>query len=426
MAGGLVLLAVLATAGMGLAPGAALAAAPTAPVADQAVLNGKLERAAFLGDLPAVETLLDVGADLDARDEHGYTPLIWAAQYGHDPVVAALLAHGAKVDATDLNGYTALIWAAQQGQAKVVARLLVSGADLAPREKHGYAALDWAARMGHLQVVKLLLARGADPQLHAPGGPSALELARRSGQPALVALLESAGGQPEPAPTPTPAPHLVPSWRMLGHSTTGLPIPAVSIGNGPRTVLLIGTIHGNEPQGENVILRLIQEVEAHPALIDGARLVAVPVANPDGKARHTRGNARGVDLNRNFPTAWQATGKGLTYGGPFPLSEPESRLLLSLIKQERPALIVSFHAAMMANNFDGAAAGPIARQMAKLNGYRFLPDIGYPTPGSLGHYASQGLGIPIITLEVGHEADDPLYAKVRDSLMLVLRPRTRG
>ena len=52
-----------------------------------------------------------------------------------------------------------------------------------------------------------------------------------------------------------------------------------------------------------------------------------------------------------------------------------------------------------------------------------LPEIGYPTPGSLGQQAAYAMGIPIVTLEVGHEAPAPLYAKVRDSLVLCLRAK---
>jgi predicted deacylase len=207
-------------------------------------------------------------------------------------------------------------------------------------------------------------------------------------------------------------------WRLLGHSAEGRPIEVASIGNVGKAVLLIGTIHGDEPQGTDLIARLLDDLEARPELLGNARLIAVPVANPDGKARRTRGNARGVDLNRNFPMRWAPSAFGRTFGGPFPLSEPESRLLLALIDREKPKLIVTFHADMRCNNYDGAAAAPIAREMARRNGYRLLPDIGYPTPGSLGQQAAYGMGIPIVTLEVGHEPPKSLYAKVRDSLLI--------
>jgi predicted deacylase len=226
---------------------------------------------------------------------------------------------------------------------------------------------------------------------------------------------------PPPIPLQVVPPAPSTTWALLGHSAEGRAISVASLGTGPRTLLLIGTIHGDEPQGEDVIARLLKDLEANPALLGDTRLVAVPVANPDGKARRTRGNARGVDLNRNFPMRWAPSAPGRTFGGPFPLSEPESRLLLALIDREKPNLIVSFHADRRCNNSDGAAAAAIAREMARRNGYRLLPDIGYPTPGSLGQQAAYGMGIPIVTLEVGHEAPAPLYAKVRDSLMLGLR-----
>ena len=68
------------------------------------------------------------------------------------------------------------------------------------------------------------------------------------------------------------------------------------------------------------------------------------------------------------------------------------------------------------------SALPIAREMSRHNGYPLLADVGYPTPGSLGRHASRILGIPIVTLETGLEGADPLWSKVRGSLMLALAP----
>jgi hypothetical protein len=52
-----------------------------------------------------------------------------------------------------------------------------------------------------------------------------------------------------------------------------------------------------------------------------------------------------------------------------------------------------------------------------------MPQIGYETPGSLGQHAAFGMGIPIITLEVGFEDPESLWRRVRDSLLVALEPR---
>jgi protein MpaA len=74
----------------------------------------------------------------------------------------------------------------------------------------------------------------------------------------------------------------------------------------------------------------------------GAELVVVPTINPDGVAAHTRGNADGVDLNRNFPFRWQPLTGG-EYSGPGPLSEPESQAAHRLILGTRPDVTIWFH-----------------------------------------------------------------------------------
>ena len=74
-------------------------------------------------------------------------------------------------------------------------------------------------------------------------------------------------------------------------------------------VLVIGCIHGDETAGMRVTRRLIAAAAA------AGRALGRPRLNPDGVAAGTRGNAHGVDLNRNFPFGWQPLG-GLEYSGP--------------------------------------------------------------------------------------------------------------
>lgn len=125
---------------------------------------------------------------------------------------------------------------------------------------------------------------------------------------------------------------------VLGHSVEGRPIVAYEVGDpgAARRELVIGCIHGNETAGVAIARRLER---ASPAGLD---LWVVPVLNPDGAAAGTRGNARGADLNRNFPWRWKPLG-GHVYSGARALSEPESKIAYRLIRQLRPQVSIWFH-----------------------------------------------------------------------------------
>jgi protein MpaA len=125
--------------------------------------------------------------------------------------------------------------------------------------------------------------------------------------------------------------------ELLGRSVQGRPIVAYEVGDPAGIpVLVVGCIHGNEPAGIAVARYLLHNPPA------GLDLWIVPVLNPDGRAHKTRGNAHGVDLNRNFPYRWRRLG-GVYYSGRRPLSEVEARIAHSLILRTHPSVSVWFH-----------------------------------------------------------------------------------
>jgi len=130
--------------------------------------------------------------------------------------------------------------------------------------------------------------------------------------------------------------------ELVGESVRGRPIRIVERGDPDpaHRILVVGNIHGNEPAGISIAERL--ESMPLPAETD---LWLIDTSNPDGVAAHTRTNADGVDLNRNFPWHWQRIGRpgDRYYSGPTPLSEPESRLLVRLIEHLRPQVTIWFH-----------------------------------------------------------------------------------
>ncbi len=99
---------------------------------------------------------------------------------------------------------------------------------------------------------------------------------------------------------------------VIGHSAQGREIRATRVGaEGARVnVLVVGDVHGNEPAGEAIVARLRR---ARP---EGVTLWLVRTGNPDGRAASTRQNARGVDLNRNFPWRWRPGARGTYFPGP--------------------------------------------------------------------------------------------------------------
>jgi Zinc carboxypeptidase/N-acetylmuramoyl-L-alanine amidase len=132
---------------------------------------------------------------------------------------------------------------------------------------------------------------------------------------------------------------------LVGRSAQGRPIRAVRVGSrrARRKVLVVGEIHGSELAGRAVTRRLRR---ARPPR--GVELWIVDDLNPDGVAARTRQNARGVDLNRNFPHRWRAHGKPFDtfHAGPRPLSEPESRAWARLVRRIRPRVTIYYHQAL--------------------------------------------------------------------------------
>lgn len=126
---------------------------------------------------------------------------------------------------------------------------------------------------------------------------------------------------------------------MLGRSENGRPIVAVRAGDphGPR-VLVVGCIHGTECAGI-AVARALERVQPN---VD---LWIVPDLNPDGYARGTRQNARGVDLNANWSSQWHGGGNpwDVYYPGPHPFSERETRIARNLILRIRPRVTIWFH-----------------------------------------------------------------------------------
>ncbi|MGX2997826.1 ankyrin repeat domain-containing protein [Streptomyces sp. JNUCC 64] len=167
---------------------------------DEPNAHGALLHTAVLahnGDPDAAEAelarLLSTGADPDAPDEDGVTPLYHAAVQGAAGPVRLLLAAGASPDRPGGAEGLPLCAAATWGHTDAVRELLAAGARPDAPEEDGRTALGWAVRGGHHETVEALLAAGADPDLSGPDDGPPLCAAATRGSPAIVRALLDRG-----------------------------------------------------------------------------------------------------------------------------------------------------------------------------------------------------------------------------------------
>jgi ankyrin repeat protein len=124
-------------------------------------VRNDLELAAFNGDIDELAQIIADGADIDARNKYGMTPLMIAATRGHGPLTEWLIEHGADLDHT---------------------------------AKYGLSALMLAVVYGHLDMVEALAKAGARTDILGTGAPgfqdkTALDLARDRRDEAMIGLL---------------------------------------------------------------------------------------------------------------------------------------------------------------------------------------------------------------------------------------------
>jgi protein MpaA len=210
-----------------------------------------------------------------------------------------------------------------------------------------------------------------------------------------------------------------------GRSLLGTPLE-VWRPQGRCRMLIFAAIHGEESETTLALSRALRQLpEPSP------HCAVVLVANPDGLLRGTRGNARGVDLNRNFPTRdWRPdpVPHRFTLADPRDVmlspgshagSEPETQALLALIADLRPEVVIALHAPL--GCIDDANQSALGRWLAERTGMPFVADVGYPTPGSFGTWGGEHQ-VPVITYEFPLADPDAL---VRDHVPVLVELLTR-
>ena len=160
---------------------------------------------------------------------------------------------------------------------------------------------------------------------------------------------------------------------LVGRSVQKRAITAVQLGDpaGTRVALVVGVIHGDERAGLRIVDAIKRRAAHQRDALQGTQLWAIQTVNPDGMRAHARKNARGVDLNRNFPYRWRddVPHSSGYYPGRRAASEPETRAVMAFVRRIQPDLSIWYHqpwGAVLACR----GRPPIAAEYAKLVGMR--------------------------------------------------------
>ncbi len=140
--------------------------------------EGGLIEAIMSNQAKQVEEAIKSGANVNALNQNGETPIMIASEKGVSAIVKLLIDARADVNVKRKNGVTALMMASDRGHTEAARLLIEAKADLNAEASNGNTALFWASIRGHAETVKLLLASGASTAHKNKNGRTALDEAR--------------------------------------------------------------------------------------------------------------------------------------------------------------------------------------------------------------------------------------------------------
>jgi len=221
--------------------------------------------------------------------------------------------------------------------------------------------------------------------------------------------------------------------NTIGQTVRGQKLRVIRLGTGNRRIALVGALHAGESGPELMIPAFERILAEHKELLAHVSIAAIAAVNLDERQRlaegtpwYLRTNANGVDLNRNYPADWDTVDYGygldtsdpdsMTYRGPAPASEPETRAVMDLLRADPVEAVYAFHC--LASICGAHLLGPKCATKdeafkAKCTGFATAYGLGMDrslpadsvfrfgtTAGSLPAWCYRELGVPAFDLEI--------------------------
>ncbi len=344
-----------------------------------------LHYAAFGGYMRSIQFLLEHGADIDAVDGAGHTPIHVAAQWGPNPNAAEeLLRRGAKLD---------YITAVRLGCVKEAAAFIERDPKLATRPSvDGGMQMSEAAAAGHEAMVRLLLDHGASPDRDVKGCYTPLHEAATNGHADVVQLLLDRGARIDPLANGRDSPLCVAASRGQVDVVRLLIKRGASLtGAGGESPFWIAAQYG---QKEIVEILWAEAKEKHVVLpLDSALIIAARIGNKDEVEFLI---AQGAVVQPSFPSGRGVTALQYAAGGG---------------NKDIVALLLDKGAAIDAPGLSGATPLHDAAHVNRLASAAVLLEHGAAvnTVNDEGetplHLAARNSDLPLVQLLLDHKAD---------------------
>jgi hypothetical protein len=203
-----------------------------------------------------------------------------------------------------------------------------------------------------------------------------------------------------PAPRPAIGSRTPSGWVIVGQSVEGRPLHLKTLGTGSARTLVVAGLDGEDRIAVNWVDHFVLQLAQSSETLRDYQIQVLRAANPDGLTAKHLENARGVTINRNFPTA-NYRPAGNPSAGTGPATEPETRVLMRLLYDLRPQRLVHVVAASTPSEaICNGVAQEAAASLQDAAGITIESFDPRQEAGSIEDFATSVLGIEVVTLRL--------------------------